>query len=51
VVDGFSSAFIGAAAVALTGAALILVWLRNPRQATAVNTLSVDPIDEERMAA
>jgi len=51
LVDGFSSAFIGAAAVALTGAALILVWLRNPRQATAVNTLSVDPIDEERMAA
>lgn len=31
LVDGFSAAFIGAAAIALTGAGLVLVWLRQPR--------------------
>ena len=35
LVDGFSAAVVAAAAVALAGAALVLLWLRQPRSATA----------------
>ena len=51
LVDGFSAAFVGAAAVALAGAGLVLVWLRQPRAQAAPEDIPADTIGDERLAA
>ncbi len=47
--DGFQAAFLSAAAIALVGAGLVLVWLRQPRAAAAPEP-SVRQISERQFA-
>ena len=51
LVDGFRAAFVGAAAIAVAGAALAVVWLRQPTAAPAVQALPADAIGEDPWAA
>ncbi|MDQ2682548.1 MAG: MFS transporter [Chloroflexota bacterium] len=51
LVDGFSAAFIGAAVVALAGAGLTVVWLRQPRAVSEPTQLPRREDAAERQAA
>ena len=51
LVDGFRSAFVGAAGVAVAGALLAAIWLRRPRAATATEEVPAGAVGEERWAA
>ena len=52
LVDGFSAAFVGAATIALAGAALTAIWLQKPRPAAAAPTAEIGPVNEtDRLAA
>ncbi len=51
LVDGFSAAFVGAAAVALAGAGLVVIWLRQPRPEAASEAVPVDTVRAEGLSA
>jgi EmrB/QacA subfamily drug resistance transporter len=51
MVEGFSAAFLGAAAVAIAGAALTAVWLRQPRPSVSRPIARIDPSDRPEQQA